>query len=41
MNQEQVKPLQPQTNKQPEKELTPIYATVQKEKKKQKLHRAK
>ena len=28
MSQEQVKPLKPQTNKQPEKELTPIHATV-------------
>ena len=34
MNQEQVKPLKPQTNKQPEKELTPIMQLCKKKKKK-------
>ena len=33
MNQEQVKPLKPQANKQPEKELTPIHAMVPPQKK--------
>lgn len=37
MNQEQVKPLKPQANKQPEKELTPIHAMVPPLKKK--IHR--